>query len=366
MYGTSELGALCLARAGRRRRFSSYDRTGGNDDRVYVKPGERFEFAHMDKPGCVTHIWVTLSNEGFAVEHNCYRKAVLEFYWDGEETASVEAPIGDFFGMGHGMSKNFVSAPLQMGPEDGKGFNSWWQMPYNSARMFVKNECDTTLIFYYYVDFEEYAKLHGEEVLRFHARWHRECPTQGKDERECRDHNAWCFEGENLSGEGNYEILRAVGRGHYCGCNLNIHNLSTSDLWDWPGEGDDMIFIDGDKEPTLNGTGTEDYVNLAWCPTQPYSAPYHGLILGGRDNWKGKITYYRYHILDPIMFEKEIRVTIEHGHANHRSDDWSSTAYWYQTEPHMHYEPILPVAERLPVDEEVLRRCNIIKKEEEK
>lgn len=80
-------------------------------------------------------------------------------------------------------------------------------------------------------------------------------------------------------------------------------------------------------------------------------APYHGLILGGKDNWKGKITYYRYHITDPVMFEKSIKVTIEHGHANHRSDDWSSTAYWYQTEPHKAFEEILPVEKRLPVEE---------------
>ena len=367
MNGTNyDLGALCVARKGRRGRASSYDRTGGNDDRVYVKPGETYVFADMKKPGCITHIWVTLANEGFTVEKNCYRKVVLEFYWDGEKTPSVEAPIGDFFGMGHGISKNFVSAPLQMSPENGQGFNSWWKMPYNSAKMLVRNECNTTLIFYFYVDYEEYDQPHPPQVLRFHARWHRECPTVGVEESTCRDHDAWCFEGENKTGEGNYVVMQAKGAGHYCGCNINIHNLSTSNLWDWPGEGDDMIFIDGDTTPTLHGTGTEDYVNMAWCPTQEYSAPYHGLILGGNDNWKGKITYYRYHIQDPIMFEKDIKVTIEHGHANHRSDDWSSTAYWYQTEPHMPYDKILPVAERLPVDEEALRRKNIIIKEEER
>jgi hypothetical protein len=116
-----------------------------------------------------------------------------------------------------------------------------------------------------------------------------------------------------------------------------------------------MIFIDGEKwPPSLHGTGTEDYVNMGRCPQQEYSAPYHGLILGGRDNWKGKISYYRYHIQDPITFEKSIRVTIEHGHANHRSDDWSSTAYWYQTEPHAPFAKILAVKERLPVEEETL------------
>ena len=88
--------------------------------------------------------------------------------------------------------------------------------------------------------------------------------------------------------------------------------------------------------PTLYGTGTEDYVNQAFSQCKKYSAPYHGTIKTGGFNWRGKITYYRYHIEDPIYFNKRINVTIEHGYDNHRSDDWSSTAYWYQKEPHDH------------------------------
>ena len=176
----------------------------------------------------------------------------------------------------------------------------------------------------------------------------------GKKESEFASHNDWCFSGKNTTGEGNYVILEAEGRGHYCGCNLNIHNLSDSALWNWPGEGDDMIFIDDEKTPSLHGTGTEDYVNMAWCPQQEYSAPYHGIILGGKDNWMGKITYYRYHIQDPVMFEKSIRVTIEHGHNNNRSDDWSSTAYWYQTEPHKPMPPLPPKEDRLPLADEAV------------
>lgn len=358
----NDLSTICLKRSAKRCRASSYDRNGGNEDRVYLEPGETFEFARMEQPGCIRHIWITLANEGFELERNCFRKTLLRFYWDGKDYPSVEAPIGDFFGMGHGISKNFVSAPLQMSPEDGKGFNCWWPMPYRSARLTVTNECKTKLVFYYYVDYEEYPEA-DEDLCYFHAAWRRECPTKGVDESKFANHNAWCFEESNLSGEENYLVLHTRGKGHYCGCNVNIHNLSTSGLWDWPGEGDDMIFIDGDTEPTLNGTGTEDYVNMAWCPMQEYSAPYHGLILGGRDNWKGKITYYRYHIADPIMFEKEIKVTIEHGHCNHRSDDWSTTAYWYQTEPAKIEWEMLPVEERLPVDEEILRRENRIVKE---
>ena len=355
-----QMDEIARMRSAKRRRISSYDITGGNDDRKYIRPGETFTLADIPGAGCIRHIWMTLANDGFVVEKYAHRKIVLRMYWDGEQEPAVEAPLGDFFGMGHGITRNFVSAPLQMSPQDGQAMNSWWPMPYgNGAKITVTNECNGTLILYYYVDYEAYTEL-PEDMLRFHAQWHRECPTEGTPDPQDETHNAWCFEGENTDGKGNYVVLEAQGRGHYCGCNVNIHNLNPSGLWDWPGEGDDMIFIDGDVKPTLHGTGTEDYVNMAWCPTQEYSAPYHGLILGGRDNWKGKITYYRYHIQDPIMFDKDIRVTIEHGHANHRSDDWSTTAYWYQTEPHKPFAPIADVEHRLPIDEEILCRTGRI------
>lgn len=350
----SDLASLALARNSQRCRISSYDRTGGNSDRIHIKQGETSTIADLSGAGYITHIWMTYGNQGVPNEQEEYnlRKIVLRCYWDGEETPSVEAPLGDFFGMGHGLSKNYVSEPLQMSPENGRGLNCWFPMPFSSgAKMTITNECNSMLMLYYYVDYELHEAI-PQDMLRFHARWHREMPTGGISESSCENHNDWCFGGKNTDAKGNYVILEAEGKGHYVGCNYNIHNLCTSTLWDWPGEGDDMIFVDGSQwPPTLHGTGTEDYVNMAWCPTQEYSAPYHGLILGGDDNWKGKITYYRYHIRDPITFEQSIRVTIEHGHANHRSDDVSSTAYWYQQEPHKPFEAMLPVEERIPINE---------------
>lgn len=354
-YVLSDISNICFERNSARRRISSYDKSGGNDDRVYIPHGKTYTFADIKGAGVITHIWITVANQDMPDEfekHNM-RKAVLKFYWDGEEEPSVQAPLGDFFGMGHGMTKNYVSEPLQMSPQDGRGLNCWFPMPYSqSAKLTITNECDSTLMFYYYVDYEKLESL-PDHMLRFHAKWHRELPTKGKPPESFKCHRDWCFQGNNTTGNDNYVILEAQGRGHYVGCNINIHNLNTQALWDWPGEGDDMIFIDGESwPPTLHGTGTEDYVNMAWCPQQEYSAPYHGIIAGGEDNWKGKITYYRYHIKDPIMFRESIRVTIEHGHNNNRSDDWSTTAYWYQQEPHKPFEQILPVEERLPVDEE--------------
>jgi len=352
MQYINDLSNIMYAKNSKRKRVSSYDRTGGNDDRYYIAPGEKRVIADINGACIINHIWMTHQNGDFHEEKYSLRKVILRIYWDDEETPSVEAPLGDFFGMGHGICKNFSSAPLQMAPQDGKALNCWFPMPFRkNAKFEIENECDERLILYFYIDYEEFDSI-PDDMLYFHANWHRVCPTIGHDEKKFKTHPDWCFTGDNTTGDENYVILDAVGKGHYCGCNLNIDNFNESPLWDWPGEGDDMIFIDGESyPPTLHGTGTEDYVNMAWCPTQEYNAPYHGLILGGSDNWKGKITYYRYHIQDPITFEKSIHVTIEHGHNNNRSDDLSSTAYWYQTEPHKPFEPILKKEDRLPLDE---------------
>lgn len=343
-----DLSTIYLPKKGIRRRESSWDRSGGNDDRIYIKPGESRIIFDIQGSGLIEHIWMTQMNFGDIIEENAFRKIVIKMYWENNIYPSVIAPLGDFFGMGHGISHNFVSAPLQMSPQDGRGLNCWWPMPFKEhAKIEIINECDTTLMLYYYIDYE--LKTFDEDITYFHALWHRENPPKGKDRSEFYNFRDYEFSGKNLDGKDNYVILDIEGEGHYCGCNLNIDNqLDTSD-WDWPGEGDDMIFIDGDKLPTINGTGTEDYINCAWCPSQEYNAPYHGIIIPGQDNWKGKITYYRYHILDPITFKKSIKVTIEHGHNNHRTDDYSSTAYWYMKQPYGIKENILSVKERLPL-----------------
>lgn len=344
MFIGSSLRDLPRLRNCKRKRISSWDRSGGNDDRLHIEAGEIRTIADIKGAGCITHIWITMDCR----EKYFLRKVLLKMYWDGEREPSVEVPIGDFFGIGHGITKNFVSLPLTMSPQDGKAFNCFFPMPFSEgARIEVINECSKEeLIFYYYVDYEEYNKLE-EELGGFHAQWRRANPCRGMPETAMTNEE-FQFGGKNITGKDNYVILEAEGKGHYVGCSLNIHNLRETDKWNWYGEGDDMIFIDGEKwPPTLHGTGTEDYFNTAWCPNQEFSALYHGIPLAGGPNWSGKITLYRFHIEDPICFEKSIRVTIEHGHANRRSDDYSSVAYWYQTEPHKVFN-ILPVKKRLP------------------
>lgn len=354
-YGNhgSSLRDLPRLRSSRRKRVSSWDRTGGNDDRLTIEPGQTVPLAEIEGAGCVNHIWVTCAHEGYVdtpgtSAPDFLRKLLLRMSWDGEEEPSVLVPLGDFFGAGHARTANFASLPIQMSPQDGKSFNCFFHMPFaRGARIDVVSELEhTRVFFYYYVDYEEFDELE-EGLGRFHAQWRRENPCDGVEQGE-QSNEEFLFGGTNIGGEGNYVILEAEGWGHYVGCFLFVHNLRQTPQWNWYGEGDDMIFVDGDTwPPSLHGTGTEDYFNTAWCPRETYAAPYHGVVLPGGDNWSGQVTLYRFHVEDPVPFQQSIRVTIEHGHANKRSDDYASVAYWYQAEPHKPFS-ILPVQERLP------------------
>ena len=328
-----------------RERYSSWDQSGGNHDYKVVKAGGNHSLADYSGPGCIQHIWMTMASDSKYYA----RDVVLRVYWDSEENPSVEVPIGDFFGIGHGIVKNFWSLPLCMSPEHGRGFNSFFPMPFNEGfKIMVENQSDSPLNIYFYIDFEAYPKPINK-IAYFHAWWNRENPTQSdfpntliwKEVESLR----------NRTDEENFLILYAEGKGHYVGCHLDIDCFQPNAI-KWYGEGDDMIVIDGEKwPPRLHGTGTEDYFNTAYCPTEEFCTPFHGITLNSGDEewpWKGKNSLYRYHIVDPIYFEQSIRVSIEHGHANHQTHDYSCTAYWYQNEPHKPF-PNLPSREmRLP------------------
>lgn len=360
------LGNLHRARHGKRRRESSYNRTGGNADRVPVAPGATAVMADLRGAGCIRHIWVTIASN----EPDYLRKLVFRAYWDGENTPSVETPVGDFFGVGHARVSNYWSLPLNMVTgssaerQNRAAMNSFFPMPFGSgARISIENQGEQPVgSLYFYVDYEAYDRA-PVDALRFHAQWRRENPTRANAALE---QPGWNFaktnELPNQTGEGNYVIMQAAGRGHYVGCNLSVDHINPIPNFGWFGEGDDMIYIDGDSIPTLIGTGTEDYFCAAWgYPGGHNSMPYHGISLAGPlegpDSYSGKWTMYRYHIEDPIMFEKAIKVTIEAGHANVHANDCSSVGYWYQTEPHAAFPALLPVKQRLPIPEiESIRR----------
>ncbi len=348
MIGTGSLASLPRLRDYRSLRASSFDRTGGNRDFVTLGPGSKATLLEASSPGCVKHVWMTVGGGG----PQFLRRLVLRAWWDGETSPSVETPLGDFFGIGFSLNRNFASLPIQASPQEGRGMNCWWPMPFDSARIEVESECDEETVLYFYIDYEEYGGPHAEDVARFHCQWRRENPTDGWATERLTNENIWDVwqKNPNTSGDGNYVILEAEGSGVYCGCFLHIDCFERQ-ANDWYGEGDDMIFVDGEPwPPSLHGTGTEDYFDMAFCPQTEVCSPYHGLTLYSGDSdwpWKGKNSMYRFHIEDPIRFRESIRVTIEHGHANKLSNDYSSTAYWYQMEPHAPFPSLLPVEARL-------------------
>lgn len=365
------LGDLARLRDYESRRLSSWDRSGGNRDFLLIPPGERVTFGAIEGAGIVRHLWMTMLS--LPEERDELRQTVLRIFWDGESSPSVEVPLGDFFGIGFGLRRNFVSQPLQMSPEDGRGFNCWFPMPFAAgARFELENQGAHLRVFYFYVDYEEHRSIDAD-LGRFHAWWNRRNPTAGtagEDGFTRADYGynearatgpgfaiAGPWQKPNLTGERNYFLLDIRGNGHYVGCNLNI-DVFERQVNDWYGEGDDMIFIDDEPwPPRLHGTGTEDYFNTAFCPKQEYCAPYHGLtVYSGTDewSWSGKNSMYRFHVEDPIRFRKSIRVSLETGHNNALANDYSSTAYWYQvgrTDP----LPKLPPAEERIARPEVLR-----------
>ncbi|MBN1285526.1 MAG: DUF2961 domain-containing protein, partial [Anaerolineae bacterium] len=296
----------------RTRRASSWDVTGGNRDRLSIIRGETHTLLDVDGPGCITHIWFT----SHSIESFWLRKLVLKIYWDGEETPSVLVPVGDFFGVGHALTTTYVSLPMVMAPREGHGLNCYLPMPFSTgARIEVTSEnfaSETRL--YYNIDYELWDEPQ-DDLGRLHALWRRENPTDGVEETPEMDDHTYQHAGRNLSDAGNYLILEAEGQGQYVGCNLNIHPLRYSkvDKFNWYGEGDEMIFIDDDNEgerwpPTLHGTGTEDYFNTAWGPEEKFYSPFFGLTMPGSHNWTGFISWYRWHLLDPVRFSRSIRV----------------------------------------------------------
>ncbi len=363
--GPGSLANLARIRPYTSRRLSSWDRKGGNRDFVFIPPGERVTLGEITGAGIVKHIWMTLMS--LPPEEHELRQTVLRISWDGSPRPSVEAPLGDFFGIGFGLRRNFTSLPLQMSPEGGRGFNCWFPMPFaDGARFEVENQGTQTRIFYFHIDYEEHRAI-PDDLGRFHAWWNRVPETAGTA-REHGDTRAdYGYSAErpagpglalagpwlrpNLDGARNYVILDVRGDGHYVGCNLNV-DVFERQVNDWYGEGDDMIFVDDEPwPPRLHGTGTEDYFGTAFCPKQEFSAPYHGLTVysGSEDRpWRGKSSMYRFHIEDPIRFTRSIRVTIETGHANALANDYSSTAYWYQRGTNQELPPLPGVDARIP------------------
>ncbi|HVO56940.1 MAG TPA: glycoside hydrolase family 172 protein [Dongiaceae bacterium] len=322
-------------------RSSSYARDGGNADARTIAPGETLTVLDAAGPGVITHIWFTIASD----EDLHLKKLVLRMYWDAESAPSVETPVGDFFGLGLGDYYLYQSIPLSVGAD--KALNAFFVMPFRKhARITVTNEGGQKVdAFYFNLDYRACAAPLPADTLYFHAQYRQAAPARGWT-------NDWKHNGDpnvnnkpNLSGEDNYVWMEAAGRGQFAGVTMSI--LQNQDEW-W-GEGDDMFFVDGERLPSINGTGSEDYFLGAWgFGSHSFAYGLYGAPVKGEEKAASKTSVYRFHLDSPIPFTKSFKATIEHGHANHRSDNFYSVAYWYQTEPHAAFPALPPVAERLP------------------
>jgi hypothetical protein len=336
-------GLLDLARLRtyKSRRSSSWDRSGGNGDSVPVAPGKSVTLLDEQGAGVITHIWFTINSE----DPHHLKNLVLRMWWDGEPSPSVEVPIGDFYGLTLGEYFTYESALTTVAPV--KALNCYFEMPFSSAaKITVTNEGpEPTRNLYFAVDYVSLASLPGE-VGRFHAQYRQAAPTKGWTDNWVNNWDKGVGDKPNLNGEGNYVFMEATGRGHFIGVTHGVLQNQN----EWFGEGDDMIFIDGDPKPAINGTGTEDYYNGAWdFGLQAFAYAHNGApYMVDPERIGGRYCLYRWHIESPITFENSIKVTMEHGHANHRSDNFYTVAYWYQTEPHMQFPALPRPEERVP------------------
>ncbi|MGH2585543.1 MAG: glycoside hydrolase family 172 protein [Dehalococcoidia bacterium] len=332
---------MTTLRSTRTARVSSWDRSGGNNDFILLDPRSVTVLAGLDGAGCIQYFYAAL----FMSDQHALRSVVLRMYWDGEEMPSVEVPFGDFFGVVGGRVRYFSSLLLAVnpggfGPGLCDGFNCYFPMPFaGGARIEVVNESDERVgPLWYHINYEQFERL-DPQVGRFHAQWRRDNCTMPQPQPEGR------FAGANVSGKHNYVLLEAEGQGNLAGIVLGVDNVQGG----WWGEGDDMIFIDGERwPPSYHGTGTEEVFGGGACPSDEYHGPYHGFHLVSQERWGGKTGMYRFYIHDPIRFQRSIRVTIEHGHNNDYANDYTSVAYWYQREPHRPFPELPPVQSRLP------------------
>ena len=328
------------------KRVSSSDPSGANADFRQVDPGGILPLMDANGPGMLTHIWITVASP----EAYHLKKLVMRIYWDHETTPSVEAPLGDFFGLGLGEYHRWESELLSVGSD--KALNSFFFMPFQKhARITVSNEGQQKVdAFYFNLDYRAYSEALPRGTLYFHAQFRQAQPNHGWTSDWQNNGDPKVDRKTNLDGKENYLWLDARGRGQFVGVAMSV--LQNQDGW-W-GEGDDMFFIDGEARPSIAGTGSEDYFLGAWdFGGHPFFYRLYGAPVVGEERAGGKSSVYRFHLDSPITFTKSIRATIEHGHANHRSDNFYSVAYWYQSEPHATF-PVLPsVDQRIPRPQQV-------------
>lgn len=318
---------------------SSYDRTGGNSDRWPVAPGATQEVFRSDGPGVITHIWFTIS----AQSGMHLKELVLRAFWDGNSKPSIEVPVGDFFGLNLGNYVVYQSAFLNCSSI--KALNSYFAMPFRrSALLTVTNEGKQPVgSLYSNIDYQRVQSLPAD-ALYFHAQYRQTTPNSAV-------HVAQGEKEINLEGRQNYVFAEARGAGHLMGVTMGVLQNGEN----WFGEGDEMIFIDDESKPAITGTGTEDYICGAWDfggrdGAIPFAHLYNGAqFIQSAEHGGGRYLMYRWHADNPVTFQRYLKHSIEHGHANDRGDNFYSTCYWYQAEPATNFPALPRVEDRVPV-----------------
>lgn len=345
-HGTS-MGELPLLRDFQVRRTTSWNYTGGKGKAFSLPAGQTAVLADLEGPGIITRIWIGVDCVRKRIPFYL-RKLVLRAYWDDEPAPSVESPLGDFFGVGFARTSAYhcraMCMTLGKGQFDGFGTMAvFLPMPFGRRarlELWADTESEVDLIFYH-VDWRTARPEEVAPMGRLHAQWRRDPQRRAcEPSREPQD--------TVLAAANNHVLLEAEGKGHYVGSVYSIENLSSG----WWGEGMDMIFVDGEGfPPRIHGTGTEEFYNMGFG-IQDMRAIDHGTSLmarpGEENDWRGQYTMYRFHIDDPVPFQRSLLVTLEDGYGNNRSDDVSTVAYWYQAEPHKPFAALLPRGERVP------------------
>ena len=299
---------------------------------IVIGPKQTATLAEITGQGAIQHIWMTPTGN--------WRFSILRMYWDGEKEPSVEVPVGDFFAMGWGKYAPITSLAVCVNP--GSAFNSYWTMPYRSkAKITIENIDTAPMRVYYQIDYTQAAV--SSDAAYFHAQFRRVNPLPYKQVYTIVD---------NIKGKGQYV-------GTYLAWGVKNNG--------WWGEGEIKFYMDGDTQfPTIAGTGTEDYFcgsynfeNKEKKQYEEFTSPYTGLAQvikpDGLYQSQQRFGLYRWHITDPVRFEENLRITIQAlGWRVNRTylpltDDISSVAYWYQTEPHATF-PKLPAKDALEID----------------
>jgi hypothetical protein len=301
-----------------------------NDDSQRPIPGETTVLADLPGPGVVNHLWMTIADN----EYGWPRLLRLRVYYDGSETPSVDAPIGDFFAVGNGVEAE-VESLMVRNSAAGRARNCYWPMPFRkSCKLTVTNEGRRRVtMLYFHVDWNKVPSL-PPHTPYFHARYRQSLPAPADGS--------------------NYEFLSVKGHGHYVGTVMSVVQAEAG----WFGEGDDYFWVDGQK-PSIEGTGTEDYFNDAWG-LHVNTGPHYGVTVAEGTGLGARMTAYRWHLLDPIPFTKSLKAEIEHKgwtyHADgavkssfgQRTDLISSVAFWYQDGIAQDQPPVPYGSARLP------------------